>query len=274
MSRLIRHFRSLALTFFAVANFCAGQNAPPLVKQARLGENACGPCAVVNALLHAAGPYRGIMGTIEGESPHAKAEDLIRRFSSTPSEAYDGEMAYAPERGITWVDLAVCLNTLLAGRGIPPLENSFLDRHKDEALDEHVRRIHHLLAESIRKGMPVVTSIRSFAPKQRDDGKHEWAGLHGHYITILSVQERVADGEMGFRFTYSDSFTGKIETGYAFADKARNFTAAKGDGKQWEWVPDRPFLLITAPTLRLGTQKQPWHLRTIITLNHAVYAKE
>ena len=36
-----------------------------------------------------------------------------------------------------------------------------------------------------------------------------------------------------------------------------------------EWISDRPFLLVTAPSLRLGTQAQPWHLRTIIILNFA-----
>ena len=91
---------------------------------------------------------------------------------------------------------------------------------------------------------------------------------------MTAVPERIDDGEKGFRFTYADSFTGRLETGYAHVDEARNFTAAKGDEKRWEWLTDRPFLLVTAPTLRLSTQKQPWQLRTIITINYAVYAPE
>jgi hypothetical protein len=138
---------------------------------------------------------------------------------------------------------------------------------RDEPLEAHLRRIHGLLGGSIRRGVPVVTSIRSFAPRPpAAGGEPVWTGLDGHYVTVTAVQERIDDGEKGFRFTYADSFTGKLETGYAWVDEARNFTAAKGDAKRWEWV--------TAPSMRLSTQKQPWHARTIIILNFAITAPE
>ncbi len=236
--------------------------------------NACGPCAVVNALLRAKAPYRNALEPLGGDTPSDKARNLIGRFSKTPSQAYDGEMAYKPERGITWVDMTACFNALLKERQAPSLKGSYLDRHRDESLGNHLRRIHGILAVSIRKGMPVVTSVRSFAPKPKEDGEHVWSGLNGHYVTITTVQERMDKDEKGFRFTYADPFTGRLDTGYAHVDEARNFTAAKGDEKRWNWVSDRPFLLVTAPSLRLSTQKQPWHLRTIIILNYAVYAPE
>jgi hypothetical protein len=245
----------------------------PVVSQKPLGVNACGPCAVVNALLRAKPPYRDVLESLEGDTPAEKARTLIGRFGKTPSKAYDGEMAYQPERGITWVDMTACLNALLKDRQAPSLEGSYLDRRRDEPLGDHLRRIHGILAASIRKGMPVVTSVRSFAPKPKKEGEHVWTGLNGHYITITAVQERIDKDEKGFRFMYADSFTGRLDTGYAHVDEARNFTAAKGDAKRWEWVSDRPFLLVTAPSLRLSTQKQPWHLRTIIILNYAVYAR-
>jgi hypothetical protein len=251
-----------------------GQSEPPVVAQATLGENACGPCAVVNALLRAKAPYADVLQSVAGETPLEKAGDLVRRFGQAPSDAYAGEKAYDPKRGITWVDLTACVNALLKERQAPPLEGSYLDRHRDEPLEDHLRRVHQRLASSIRKGVPVVTSVRSFAPEPKEGGDHVWKGLNGHYVAITSVQDRVDDGEMGFRFTYADSFTGRLDTGYAHVDEARNFTAAKGDEKRWEWLTDRPFLLVTAPSLRLGTQKQPWHLRTIITLNYAMYTPE
>jgi hypothetical protein len=247
---------------------------PPVVAQATLGENACGPCAVVNALLRAKAPYADALQSVAGATPLEKAGDLVRRFGQAPSEAYAGEMAYDPNRGITWADLTACVNALLKERQAPPLAGDYLDRRRDEPLEDHLRRVHRLLAASLRKGVPVVTSVRSFAPQPKEGGEHAWAGLNGHYVTITAVQERIDDGEKGFRFTYADSFTGRLETGYAHVDEARNFTAAKGDAKRWEWLTDRPFLLVTAPTLRLSTQMQPWHLRTIITLNYAIYAPE
>ncbi len=250
------------------------QDDPPVVAQETLGENACGPCAAVNALLRARAPWRDALKALEGETPLDKAGDLLKRFSRSPSEAYPGEMAYDPKRGITWRDLEACFNAFLRERQAPPLKGDYLDRRSDESLDGHLRRVHDLLAASIRKGVPVVTSVRSFAPRLNDGGEYVWTGLNGHYVTVTAVQERIDDGEKGFRFTYADSFTGRIEKGYAHVDEARNFTAAKGDSKRWEWRTDRPFLVVTAPSMRLSTQKQPWYLRTIIILNFAVYAPE
>lgn len=255
----------------AVAAGEAERNPPPVVSQTTLGENACGPCAVVNALLRTQAPYRKVLDSLPGEKPLDKAQELIRWFSQRPSDAYPGEKAYQPERGITWVDMTASFNELLRSQNVPLLEGTYLDRKRDEDLSVHLERVHALLATSIRKGVPVVISVRSFAPVQ-EKGEYVWSGFTGHYVTVTAVQERIDDEEKGFRFSYTDSFTGKVETGYAHIDEARNFSAAKGDAKRWEWLPNRPFLLVTAPSLRLSTQNQPWHLRTIIILNYAVYA--
>jgi hypothetical protein len=50
-----------------------------------------------------------------------------------------------------------------------------------------------------------------------------------------------------------------------------DFTAAKGNAEKWEWLTDRPFLCIVAPSLRLQTQTTPWSSRTVIILNYAIY---
>ncbi len=84
----------------------------------------------------------------------------------------------------------------------------------------------------------------------------------------------LAVNEMGFRFGYADSATGRIDYGYAYVDEARDFIAAKGNAEKWEWLHDRPFLLVTAPSLRLRTQTVPWSARTIIILNYAIYRDE
>jgi len=100
----------------------------PVVLQATLGENACGPCAVVNTLLRARAPYADVLRAVEGGTPLEKAGGLVRRFGQAPSEAYAGEMAYVPKRGITWTDLTTCVNALLKERQAPPLEGIYLDR--------------------------------------------------------------------------------------------------------------------------------------------------
>jgi hypothetical protein len=258
----------------ALAAGCAGGGAPGIVSQAAIGENACGPAAVLNALLWGRPELRAVAARLPGETAEQKVLALIERYGRRPSEAYGPPRTrYADASGVTWVDLTALVNDLLAEHGIAPLRGRYLDRSAGEALEDHVRRVHRALQGSLRRGVPALLSLRSFAPTRRSGGEgYEWSGLMGHWVTVVSVQEEVAENEKGFRFTYLDPATGKAEHGYVFCDEARNFTAAKGDAERWEWKGDRPFLLVTAPSLRLLTQSQSWHVRTIVTVNYAVYA--
>jgi hypothetical protein len=90
-------------------------------------------------------------------------------------------------------------------------------------------------------------------------------------VTVVEVPASLPENEKGFRFGFADPYTGRVEYGYVHAEEARNFTAARGNAEVWEWVTDRPFPLVTAPSLRLKTQDAPWFARTLITLNHAVF---
>lgn len=243
----------------------------PIVSQTAVGEYACGPCALVNALLRARHPYRQALQSLDGLSTVDQARELASRFGAQPSQVEAGQRMFQRERGITWVDLHAATNHWFEGVGVPPLAGGFLDRRKGEPLSEHMQRVHRLLQRSIEVGMPVVASVRSFAPAPADDGGHLWHGLVGHYIAITDVS-LLTSGDKGFTIRYVDSETGAEESGYVSFDEARNFTAAKGDWSKWEWLVDRPFLVVTAPSLRLGTELQPWHLRTVIVLNYALYA--
>lgn len=249
------------------------QEQPPVVAQEPIGKNACGPCAVVNTLLRAKAPWRALLDRVEGATPPDKARTVAGLFAKKPSGAYGkGEPAYNEKRGMAPADLAASFNELLTELGSKDLlEGSYLDRRAEESLDEHLRRIHGLFAASLKQGMPVLLSVRSFAPEVNARTKEfQWTGLVGHFVAVTEVPETLRSGDKGFPFSFADSYTGKLESGYAFFDEARNFTAAKGDEKNWKWVTDRPFLLVTAPSLRLATQDQAWYLRTTIILNYAI----
>jgi hypothetical protein len=263
--------RALALLMlFAAACLGEPQQKPPVLNQKHIGESACGPCSVINALAWGDQALRRRLAELPGDTLQAKVQGIIDTFGPKPSVAYEGKSRYRAADGMTWLDVPPFFNDALQGSG-KSVTGAYMDRGAGESLDAHLRRVHGRLKRSIDAGVPVVTSLRSFAPKfNEQDEKYLWEGLHGHWVTIVAVSDEPADNQKGFTFKYADPGTGRVEHGYLWYDEARNFTAARGDAQKWEWLPNRPFLLVTAPSLRLNTQRQPWHLRTIVTLNYVV----
>lgn len=245
-----------------------------IVSQKAIGEFACGPCAFVNCLSWGSPSLRASVKKIKGATLEDKVKKLIELYGSKPSEGYAKKRPrYEETSGLTWVDMVYFGNDFLRAKGFSwRLKGQYLDRGEKETLSVHLRRVHQRYQKSIKKGVPVVTSIRSFGPYYDEEKKaHFWKGLAGHWVTVVKVQETIADNEKSFWFQYVDPFTGKLEHGTIYFDEARNFTVIKGDSKNYKWVGNRAFLCINAPSLRLYTQDQSWYFRTVITLNYAVY---
>lgn len=263
-----------APAFFALAA-CASpvDVARPVASQAALGENACGPCALYNGLLWGDPRLNDVARRLPGPGDLDKIRGLIERYGRRPSEEYEGRKArYTDDGGTSWRDLLGMTNDLLGDHGLPPVVGGYLDRRKDEPPAAQIHRIHGLLRRSLEAGFPPLVSFRAFEAR-RSGNEFLWEGLMGHWVTLVELPRSLPPNEKGFRFGYADPFTGKVEYGYAYADEARNFTAVRGNSEKWEWITDRPFPLVTAPSLRLRTQDAPWFARTFITLNFAVYRR-
>jgi hypothetical protein len=243
----------------------------PVVAQGPIGDNACGPCALYNALVWGSEDLQALAQRLPGKGAVERIEGVIAKYGSKPSEEYAGKRPrYTESDGITWVDLLNLTNDLLRAHDLAAVEGSYLDRQQKETPADCLRRVHKILRTSLDAGLPPIVSVRSFAALS--NGKEQlWEGLHGHWITLVEVPAALAEREKGFRFGFLDPESGKLEYGYAYAEEVRNFAAAKGNREKWVWLSNRPFLLVTAPALRLRTQDQPWHARTNIILNYAIY---
>jgi len=248
----------------------------PIVEQSLAGENSCGPCALYHALAWGDARLAAVAKKL-GREPADAVARLIELYGGKPSEAYGGKRArYEAASGITWIDLGRVVDDLLADHRLPAAAAGYLDRRRDEPPFAHARRVHALLRDSLRAGFPPLLSIRSFCARRdpekggRDEDAFEWQGLGGHWVAVVEVQAELAKDEEGFRIGFVDSESGKLLFGYAFAEEARNFTAARGDAEKWEWVTNRPFLLLAAPRPTMSVQDAPWHSRAIVTLNFAI----
>lgn len=242
-----------------------------VVAQKELGENACGPCAFYNGLVLGDASLAEVARRLPGADAPEKIRGLIGTYGRRPSEEYGGKKPrYTEDAGMSWRDLLGLANDVYADHGLPPARGSYLDRSKGEATVDHVLRIHGLLRRSLDAGFPPLVSFRSFEARRQGE-EFLWHGLFGHWVTVVEVPSSLPQNEKGFRFGYADPYTGRVEYGYVHVDEARNFTSARGNAETWEWVSDRPFCLVTAPSLRLKTQDAPWFARTLITLNYAVF---
>jgi hypothetical protein len=266
------------------ASPAAGQETPRkphlvVVKQESIGDMACAPCAVINMAARGSEELQARAAALPGDTPEQRVRALIDRYGSKPSTIYtDKRNRYTAKHGVAAEELADLVNDFLADGGGLRVVGEYLDRIKDEPAEKHLRRVHELLRKSLEAGVPPIVEVRSFAARPAGD-EHKWQGLMGHFVTVVEIDPAVPEGDKGFRFRFADSYTGKIETAYAHAEEARNFSATRRfsvspEGvEQWEWITDYPYLVVTAPSLRLLTQKEPWHARTIIVLRHAVVAQ-
>lgn len=245
---------------------------PEVLEQKNVHKLACGPCALINQFQFGSEKERSILAKLKGGTPAQKAKEIIKRYGQRESPSLrDGRSVFRND-GVACPDMLRLANWVRRDKSLPELGGDYLDRGEDEELDDHLPRIHGKLKKSIDAGVMPIISLRAFGPKYYDELEEWlWDPLGSHFVTVTEVQEEIVKGEKGFRFRFADSATGKVETGYVHLSEARNFVAMRGDQRNWEWKKDRPFLLVTAPSLRLHTQKKEWFLRTIITLNYGIY---
>ncbi|MBC7816120.1 MAG: hypothetical protein IAG10_04395 [Planctomycetaceae bacterium] len=250
-----------------------------VIKQENLGDMACAPCAILNMAASGSEKMQPCVAALSGNTSEQRVRALIDKYGSKQSTTYvDKRNRYTAQHGVALQELPDMVNDFLASKSTIQVAGGFLDRNKDESSEKHLRRVWDVLRKSLDAGVPPIIELRSFVARP-SGSEFKWEGLMGHFVVVVELDPVVLEGEKGFRFRFADSYTGKIETGYAHAEEIRNFSATRKfsvtpEGvEQYEWITDYPYLLVNAPSLRLLTQKEPWHARTTIVLRHAVVSK-
>jgi hypothetical protein len=231
---------------------------------------ACGPAALATAFAASGGAARRTIAE-QGDGVIAWS---IERFGTRPSPTYEGAQRFDPDSGICAEDLIVWSNEWSLEIGAPPRVGVYLDRVPEEPAADFAARVHALLAESLARGVAPVVRLRSFVPSYDPQrGAYLWTGVVGHWVTLVGVPSDLPAGALGFPLEYADPASGAVASGYVHVDDVRPFVAAKGHVRAWEWLDDSPFLVAHLPEQRtLGLTAQPWFLRTVVTLDHALVA--
>ena len=261
----------------AVAETDAG-----VIGQTRVGEAACGPCALANALTHGDPGGRRAFQQLSAGSPEGRVETLIALYGTKSSETYGPRrMRYSADAGLTAEDMPHLANEVLEAHGLPPARGDWLDSPGNEEEHAHLRRIHDLFTTSLARGLPPVVEIRAFSADTTTRGtmnSMSWVNLYAHWLALVSVEPvTLPPRASGFFCRFADSYTGRIIPGFASAELYRPFNATKGfslkpDGtKDWHWLTGHPYLLLDVPDLPLTIQSRPWHERTFVAMTYAVH---
>lgn len=235
------------------------------------GPFACGPAALATAFAASGdSARRGIVERGDGVLAWS-----VEHFGARPSPTYGGDaQRFDPASGVCAEDLLVWANEWSLELGAPERVGLYLDRTADEPAADFAARVHGILAESLARGAAPVVRLRSFVPSYEPQrGAYLWTGVVGHWVTLVGVPSVLAPGALGFALEYADPASGAVASGYVHVDDVRTFVAAKGHAKEWEWIENSPFLVAHLPEQRtLGIGAQPWFLRTVVTLDHALVA--
>jgi hypothetical protein len=244
----------------------------PIATELKVDVNDCAICSIVNSMEWGNAQLQNVAEDLPGATPDQKVQRLIATLGQKKSRVFPSKPRYDPHIGIELVDLVDLTNDILNAAGQKSVTGVFLDRQKDETPVQQLRRVFEILRTSLDSGFPPLVSLRSFVASERvSPPGFEWMGKSNHCVAIVDLPKKMSDSELGFRFGYLDSYTGKLDYGYAYVESIRPFTAAKGDDANWQWVADSPFLLAVTPSLPMVTAETPWYDRSIIDLNYAIF---
>lgn len=254
---------------------------PAVLNQGEVGRNTCGPCALVNSLR---GDRNGdALNAMEGDTDLDKAIWFTQTYGSFPSIVYnDDRESYNPNTGIADRDLKHLINRFMEESDQQVLTGSYVTRN-DAASEEDAAfldRIYSQIQGSIDAGFAPLLSIRALAAQEnKDASRHVWNSLGGHWIAIHDV-ERVEGSTTSLLINFSDSLSGKRQTGFIFLNQHRRavvpmaFTVDEDSNEQWDWISNTQTLELLAPDLPLGTTRAQWHERTFIAVRYLLYRSE
>ncbi len=232
---------------------------------------SCSFASILNSLAFGSRSFQSVYDHIPGTLASEKLSFVVNKYGSRDSIVKPGNKSYIADVGMYSEDILATFNALLSDYKAPQLKGMYAERLSGETSFAYLRRVHQHLSQSLSKKTPIVASVESYAAYEyKDYPSLKWKGGYSHNILITSVPRELAAYEKGFTFTFVDSLQGTIEQGYVYAEDTREFQAVRRNGPDFEWMSGSPLLLVVLPSLSLGTEREAWNIRTIMTLSYII----
>lgn len=178
------------------------------VNQLEIAGNACGPAALLASIRCGDARWQELGRLLPGETDRDKLRYVIQSHGLTDSASLRGRKRWSRD-GINPEDLADVAGELAALRQLPAPEVRDLFRRSRETPAGHLKRIHGLLAGSLKRGLPPVLSLRRYVQR---GGR--WESVQSHFVTVVGVPKKLPRGDASFSFTYFDPWGGRRAVGH------------------------------------------------------------
>lgn len=267
MKRTVSGIRSLLAAFFAIvflqtekaqADVLSLSPAAPalhsIIAQKSVGDCACGPCAIFNALQFSDAPLNHLAAALPGDTPDDKVRALIQRYGGKPSLVTPAEPRYLTHGGMWDADLVPFINDWLADNHAPPIIGERLTLQNRETAQHYLQRVYGELSHSLAAGFPPVINLQSFAARAGFFHRH-WQWMDGHFVTVVAVQDHLPPEATQFSMQVADSQSGRILQVWVYAGPNQAATMpiasrAKRSGQSKDYGAEPyPYLMIQSPKL-------------------------
>lgn len=235
-------------------------------------DNACGPATVMNFLKHGGPEFAPAYEGLVGRDDATKLRFLVDRFFRTRPSLADPSRFRWGVHGVDCEDLAAGLNELLAEHQIAPLRALAPVREKEEKDAEFLARIHREMGRSLRKGLPLILSLRAYYVKRREEKDLEphWEIAAHHYVMVEGFQN--PEPTVGFDLEVLDPWKARRSRVFLHNEAAgQDFLGLRGKPDTDAWLGGRSFLLVLAPGLpTLRPADLDWSERYLVTANFLI----
>ncbi|HTR43884.1 MAG TPA: hypothetical protein VMH87_19915 [Pseudomonadales bacterium] len=290
MRRNVFGFHAILITFFSLfvvvsqaekaqADFLSlppASSRPRVISQHDIGDCACGPCAVFNALEFGDPALNNLAAALPGHAPADKVRALIQQYGGQPSIVTRNQPRYLDNGGMWEDDLVSFINDCLKTDSAAPVRGDHLTRQANETGTACLRRVYDELSHSLTAGFPPVVNLQAYTEHKNFFHRY-WKWMDGHFVTVVAVQNTLPQDASKFSMSVADSQSGRILEVSVYADQNRQpaslaRTQTQRSGKVPAQVArDYPCLTIQSPKLEGILEGPANSAQTICVIDYAVH---
>ncbi len=142
--------------------------------------------------------------------------------------------------GVGLADLTDIANEMRGESWLPEIRNEILLQGKRESQQKLLKRAHARLEKSFKNGLPPIISMQRLAlRKSAGSPTPAWHLVHGHFVTVVAMPDKLDRKATSFRFRYADPWGGRVAEGVIRTSERSGYPALAADVPKSEVGKDR-----------------------------------
>ena len=184
------------------------------INQRRAYGNACGPASLLNAFQYGNEKWQKAFKAVPGNDSRTRLRYVVGTWGNRPSKHIKGVNRWNSKQGINLLDLNDMANEMRAPYFLPKIKHEVLSRGSREDVTKLLKRSHSRIADSLKKGLPPILSIRRYAHRYSQEvGGKSWWPIRAHFVVVIEIPKKLPRGATSFKIKYVDPYGGFTREG-------------------------------------------------------------